>query len=349
MAKKGEGSGSTRSTGVPILSLTRQERERAVEDVLKRATGKNLALISTDAGKPFSLDGITYVLSETPSDFLKTPKAIAGFAGDTDTEQENHERLKARHAMLLALLGEHVEQKLRHLFPRATTVTRFRIRFDSVGAASARDYAEFFSVLDRTYRFLLSFAKLEYFEQRWLGGHLPNFDPDDLWRVHGLHKASPGEVEGSGLKEVASVLGDVLSVGKQIESVVKIPSNLRFDLEKKQAELAALKRERAIAEASAALDEKIAIARKELELKQLETEILVQDAKRRELIRKEVEETIIVISKALPVLEHLPPQLQQDIKIGLMVEKENLHKLPFVITGIDLAKKATPKKPDEKD
>jgi len=157
--------------------------------------------------------GETIQISETPIELLLKDKPGSEVA---DSVQKEYRRLLAKHRMMLALIGsEDIKNKIEQLFPYTLSKESWILCFDTDDAPSLRDYSRFFGSIDRIYRLLITLIKKDYFVTRWISGAVPNYVKEDLFNVTILKKQSPGEIQGTAVKECITGLKDILSVGKQ--------------------------------------------------------------------------------------------------------------------------------------
>jgi hypothetical protein len=253
--------------------------------------------------------------------------------------EEKYERLLARHNMLLSILGQKsIEQKMKEFFPDELTPCKYLVKFTTTITPTLGDYAALFSIIDRIYRFLATLVGREYFIHQWISGILPTFSKNHLLSVDSIRYCSPLEIQGGAIREIATALGDVLTVGKQIENV-RLSSvhvaEAKVALERKQLELEQAKRENILQSEMQQLNCEVEKAKKLLELEKLKREINEEKIKQRQMLREEFDNRLHIISQSAKILDQLPEELRKDVESSLQLEIERLYELPFEFIEID--------------
>ncbi len=251
------------------------------------------------------------------------------------------DRLSSRHDMLLSLMGEEaISSRLQQLFPKSLTRVKYTISFECQADATIGEYSAFLGSLDRLYRLLLTFSGVEYFTQRWLVGRRPTIAEAHLFTVTSFVKKSPGEIQGSSVGEVARSLGEVLSLGKQVEALRMSGVNVekaKLELEQKKQEVEAARADSAAREKLKGLEAEVERAKLELELEKLRTQRDEEVRKRRKLLLEDLDQRVEMLSKGMSVLDEIPEEIQEDFKAALQVELEALRGSPIAITGFATA------------
>lgn len=174
---------------------------------------------------------------------------------------------------------------------------------------------------------------------RWIVGKLPTFDNEHLLRVHSIQQASPTLIEGTGIREIATSLRDILSVGKQIEDIrlagVRVKA-AKIEVERKQIELENAKREEALQSELQQLNLEVEKAKKELELKKLKTQLNEEQLKQSRKINDVINDRFKTVAQNLKVIGKLLEELSRDVQAGIQLEVERLQETPFEFVEIKL-------------
>ena len=243
---------------------------------------------------------------------------------ESRSEISDFERLAAQNKMLISLIGlENIKSRLEELFPYKLERKKINITFEHKEPVTIADYSKLFLNIDRIYKMLLTFIKIEYFITRWIKGEYPIFNDSDLIQISHIVKKSPGHIQGYALGEVAKNLSEVLSVGKQIEDIrmagVRV-KKAKIELEEKEMQLEALKQKQAIQGELIDLELDIERQKKRLEIEKLKTQIGEELRKRRKIFLEDIDQRFEVLSKGIKVLSEVPEEILSELKAGLNAE-----------------------------
>lgn len=243
-----------------------------------------------------------------------------GFIGSVDQESIKQSVLKNVHRRL----GESPDLStlpcpaLAPLFPGAGSgkdPSRLQISFDSGEPAPAADYATLFDVLEGVHSLLCRSS----------------------FEIQSVHRASPGALIGVTFAQAAQALSQIFSFGNQLKelrlSSVKV-QEARLELTRKEIELDDFKRQAEVKRSVSQLDEQIEAARKMVELEELRKKRDEAIRDRRKLIMDDVAQRFDLIGRALPILQSLPPDMQDDFKQELSARMARLGDTTLVITEV---------------
>jgi hypothetical protein len=139
------------------------------------------------------------------------------------------------------------------------------------------------------------------------------------------------------LPPVAQALTQILAFGNQIKDLrlasVKV-KEAKLDLSHKEIEFDDYKRRMEIKWRVNQLDEKIEAARKDAELEALRKQRDEAIHQRTKLVMDELAQKYDLLSKALPILQSLPPAMQEEFKRDLSIRLERLGDTTVVITEV---------------
>jgi len=263
--------------------------------------------------------------------------SIVPMSGESGPKTE-FERASVRHQMLLSLLGsDSIEEVLTQFFPSKLSICSYALRFHSETSPSWADYANFMGGVDRIYNLLLTFIGRDYFYQQWLIGRPPKIRSEHRLIITSIQFASPGELYGTGVREVTSALRDVLSIGKQVEDFRMAGIHVeeaKLELEKKRTELEAAKREQVLKGEVRQLELEVERAKKQLELEQLRTQRDAELRKRRKLFLEDLEAHFEILMIEIRVLERIPEEMRDELKAALQAELELLRDNPLSIDTV---------------
>lgn len=274
-----------------------------------------------------------------PSSYLDREQSFSEHPEDRFAKRE-YERLWARHRLLLSLLGQPlITERIKESFSEDCSRANWRLGFETIGTASAADYATLFGALDSLNRLFLSLVRQDYFLARWLRGEQFTFESLDVITIERITKNSPGEVLGSAVGEVAKALGQVLSIGNQVRDykLAKVQvEEAELALEKKRILLEEDKLQATLREGLLDLDAELARERKLLELEQLR--VLRDEAvrNRRKLALEDLNQRFDILSKGIKVLNGMPKELQEEIKGAVFSELEAIRSTRLIVTKMDV-------------
>lgn len=198
------------------------------------------------------------------------------------------------------------------------------ISFDSLTDPSAADYSTFFGALSDLNALLLSVTPEGNAASR------------DLL-IARISKSSPGGIYASTVAAVAQSFAQIFTIGHQVTEW-KLASvraqEAKLELAKKELEFEDIKRRTQAKWATGELDEEIEVARKKAELADLKKKQDEAVRERRKLMLDDLSQRYDLLTKALPLLSTLPPDMQDDFKQDLVLRLDSLQDTPLRITAV---------------
>lgn len=262
-------------------------------------------------------------------------------AGSATNAQKAYDRLSVRHKMLLSLLeSDTLDASMEKLFPEELTICPFVFSFHSTEYATIGDYVSLLFAIDRIYKSLLTFMVRNYFLERWLGDTLPTFEEDHLLIVTSIRQMSPGELHGTGVREVTSALRDVLSIGKQIEDFRKADIRVqeaKLELEKKREELEAAKRQKELRDEVQQKRMEVESAKLDLELERLRTKRIEEVRRRGKLFIEVFDDKFDELTESVPALAMSPQDIIDEFKAELRAGLAEIQQNRLIIDGISIS------------
>lgn len=303
---------------------------RMIPYVLQKYFAAGFPYVQT--GDPWSI--ISTILQADPRQISPMADALT----NVYTLANWSKTLREHTNFLLTLLGKDgLAHRMELYFPVPHSISRFALKFDASVVPTSGDYARFFAVLDRLYRLLLTITSADYFVTHWLLADDVVIANSDSLQVSRVVRNSPGEIEGTAVKETITVLKDVLSIGKQWRDIKLAPVEVdlaKQQLKRAELELQELKRQALIGKDLAGLDRELAIEQKLYEIETLRRKRLEEQLKAQQLQREDVQHRFQMLAQKYRVIELLPMPAQGDIIAAVHLELEELIDLPFEVKEV---------------